>query len=166
MNKLAIIALDGKKVTVDSEDIERITKYKWQFNPSNGAIERRHHISGSGKNRKRMTWNLHRFIMDFPKGKMVDHINRNRLDNRKCNLRVCTASENARNVVKRKNNTSGYKGVSKSRQGWIAQSALKGRHIAIGWFKNKDDAALAYNDFAQENFGEFAVLNNVGGVYE
>ena len=51
---------------------------------------------------------MHRFIMNFPKGKYVDHINHNTLDNRKCNLRICNNADNIRNGKIRTNNKSGY----------------------------------------------------------
>lgn len=157
------IILCDKEVLIDSDDYDRVMAWKWTYNKSNGSFERRHHVSGSGKNRVRESWNLHRFIMGFPKGKMVDHKNRNRLDNRKSNLRICEHHENARNCNKRSTNTSGYKGVTRSGSGWTAQSTVLGEHKHIKWSKSKDVAAAAYNDFARKNFGEFAVLNKIGG---
>lgn len=68
-------------------------------------------IKDKTKKEGRRTLGLHRYIMKEPKGLQVDHINRNPLDNRKCNLRICTTQENANNKGKYKNNKSGHKGV-------------------------------------------------------
>ena len=75
---------------VDDEDYEKDPKARWSFNP-NGYAERK-----KGKTIER----LHGFIMDCPKGKEVDHINGNKLDNRKCNLRICTQHQNSFNKNK------------------------------------------------------------------
>ncbi len=159
------IILCGKTVIIDSDDYDRVMAWKWTYNKSNGSFERRHHVSGSGKNRVRESWSLHRYIMGFPEGKMVDHINRDRLDNRKSNLRICSHHENARNCNKRSTNTSGYKGVTRVGNGWMAQTTVLGTHKYLGWFKDKKEAAKAYNSFAKEQFGEFAALNKIGGSH-
>lgn len=106
---------------------------------------------------------LHRLIMDAPKGKDVDHINGNGLDNRRCNLRLCSRADNCKNRRLSKNNRSGYNGVSwyRDRNQWRAKIQLNHKTIALGYYKNPVDAAKAYNQAAIKYFGEFARLNSV-----
>jgi len=91
----------------------------------------------------------------------VDHINGNPLDNRKSNLRICTHAENSNNTGPRKNNTSGYKGVywAKRNKRWLAQITHNGKQVYIGHYKDKEEAARAYDAKAKEFQGEFAYLN-------
>jgi len=93
----------------------------------------------------------------------LDHINRIRDDNRWNNLRECNQSENSANGSSRKNNTSGFKGVCWNNRDkkWQAGIGFEGKMIAIGLYKQKEQAALAYNEKALELFGEFAYLNEV-----
>ena len=103
----------------------------------------------------RKTLYLHRIICKIPPTEantkiMVDHINGNTLDNRRCNLRPCTRSENLQNSVRRGGK---YKGVRNSHDDkWSAR-------ITIGCFDSAEDAAHAYNEAAKYYFGDFARLN-------
>lgn len=96
--------------------------------------------------------------MNFPRGE-VDHKNGNGLDNRKCNLRIATSSQNKANTKIRRDNTSGFKGViwHKASNKWMARVADK----YLGLFRSKYEAAKAYNQKAKEMFGEFARLNEI-----
>lgn len=156
---MKIVLIKDKTVLIDADDIDRVTQYKWQYNPSNGAIERRHHISGSGKTRVRESWNLARFIMNAPKDMQVDHKNHNRLDNRKCNLRLATPSQNIANA--RRVNKNGYRGIAKHKSGYTAQGSKNGEHFYLGLYKTATEAAQAYNEYAKKTWGEFAILNNI-----
>lgn len=91
----------------------------------------------------------------------VDHINNNSLDNRKCNLRACTQTENARNRDKQKNNKSGYKGVSVHGDRYRVKIHPNGKTIELGIYDDKKEAAKAYNAAAIKYFGEFAFLNKL-----
>jgi hypothetical protein len=105
---------------------------------------------------------IHNFILDRDPREsklIVDHINGNVLDNRKCNLRVCTRAENSRNLRKSRNNTSGYTGVSKNKNRWCASIAYNNRRYYIGSFVSKEEAARARDLKAIELHGEFASLN-------
>ena len=89
---------------------------------------------------------LHRWIMDFPeKGKFVDHINHNTLDNRKENLRVVSNSDNLKNARTRIDNKTGHKGVSfdKTRNKWSVGIKVNYKKIFIGRFDNFEDAIKA-----------------------
>lgn len=142
----------GKFTLVDDEDFEKTNKYKWHINNMYAA---------------RTTWPshkhvyMHRYIMGVKAGQEVDHINGDKLDNRKENLRIASHSENGKNQVKPKNNTSGFKGVTRNKYkgNWIAQIKINGKHLSLGRFDDIQEAARAYDDAARKYFGEFAKLN-------
>lgn len=104
---------------------------------------------------------MHRLILDAPDGVDVDHINRNKLDNRKANLRLVSRSHNMMNTDLRSTNTSGYKGVSWSQVAgkWEARIRRDERQYFLGLYPTSDDAARAYDAKARELFGDVAVLN-------
>ena len=106
---------------------------------------------------------MHRLILNAKKGEQVDHINRNGLDNRKKNLRLCSHSQNGINRPFQKNNSSGFKGVHKYKYGgkWEVSIEKGGKNFYVGVFSDKKEAALAYNKKAKELFGEFAYQNPV-----
>lgn len=95
----------------------------------------------------------------------VDHINRDRMDNRLNNLREASHAQNQANKLVATAAKSGFRGVwhVKGKTVWRAQCSQKGKTITLGYFKTKEEAAKAYNDFASANHGEFAILNNVVG---
>lgn len=131
-----------------------LKKYKWTWNSKTGFI-----VKCKGK-----TLYLHRLITNCPDNKVVDHINGKRYDNRISNLRICTQTQNTKNQCKPKNNTTGYKGVVKSHhksRPWCAQIKVNYKRINLGYYKNKKDAAKAYNDAAVKHFGEFANVNKL-----
>lgn len=111
---------------------------------------------------------MHRIIMsriingNISKELVVDHINRNRLDNRRCNLRLATKQENSINVGKHRG-SSRFMGVSwkASRKKWCAQIKLNGKVKHLGLFEKEEDAAIMYNKHAIKLHKEFAVLNLV-----
>ena len=112
---------------------------------------------------KRKIQYLHRLVMDAPKKVQVDHIDGNKLDCRRTNLRLCTHAGNMRNCRMRKNNTSGRKGVSWHRKSgkWQAQIRVNGKLIHIGLFEFPDEAATAYDQAAMKLHGEFALTNEM-----
>jgi len=89
----------------------------------------------------------------------VDHINDIKNDNRWCNLRDCTGSQNQANKSIQRNNTSGYKGVHKVGNRWRALIYYAGCKISLGNFSCKHTAAKQYNDAATKYHGDFACLN-------
>lgn len=105
---------------------------------------------------------MHRIITNCPSHLFVDHINGNKIDNRKCNLRIVSKMQNCHNQRVRNTNTSGYKGVHKVRSGsWHARVTYNGKRYSAGRHKRKEDAALAYNKLAKELYGEYARPNVV-----
>lgn len=89
---------------------------------------------------------LHRWIVNAPKDKIVDHINHNSLDNRRCNLRICTHFENNANTLR---NTSGITGVyfRKDIKKWAAYIKINQKRIHLGCYKNKEEAARIRREY-------------------
>jgi hypothetical protein len=108
---------------------------------------------------------LHHFIIgDPPPGMVVDHINGDRLDNRRANLRFCTLAQNKQNSRPYRGGTSRYKGVSWKRTGkgtgkWLARIRVDGKDIHLGFHKEEEEAAKAYDTAAIRYYGEFARTN-------
>lgn len=106
---------------------------------------------------------LHRMILNVENDKyvVVDHKNRNSLDNRRVNIRISDRSGNSFNVVGNKNSTSKYKGVywNKLELRWKVQIQFGRNKYHLGTYKNEKKAALAYDNAAIKYFGEFAYLN-------
>lgn len=104
---------------------------------------------------------LHREIMKADKGVEVDHRDGNGLNNRGSNLRLCSGVENSQNRSMRRDNASGYKGVSLHKRAgkWQAQLQIAGQYKYLGLFDQAIDAACAYDTAALAAFGEFARLN-------
>ena len=148
----------GKFALVDDEDFEKFNKIKWFCNGMGYACRSLHPNTSSCK-----SIYLHKEIMNNPLNMEVDHINGNPLDNRKINLRKCSHQENGRNLKISKRNTIGYKGLYFYRKikRWQVYITCNYKHIYVGIFKSKKDAALAYNQKARELFGEFARLNQL-----
>ncbi len=146
----------GKVALVDVADFERVAAHKWSAQFQDGqwravrvVAERKIHMS--------------RFILDASVGQLVDHANGDALDNRRSNLRICTASQNNQNSRRRGDNTSGFKGVthraSLPRRPWVAKVHVDGRQIFVGYFATAEEAARAYDRAAIAHYGEFARLN-------
>lgn len=149
-----ILLTKNKFVLVDSEDFERISLHSWCLS-SNGYAKR-------GVFNQNKTILMHREVMNLKAG-IIDHINGDKLDNRKSNLRLCTISLNGANTRIASNNTSGYKGVHWDTRDkkWLAKICVNQKSMNLGRYENKMDAAVAYNEAAKVYFGEFARLNNV-----
>jgi hypothetical protein len=138
-----------------------LMNWKWHF--ENGYARRKDYIGCISSKPTWKMFGMHRVVMKAPLGMQVDHINHNKLDNQKCNLRLATHQENMWNSKIQKNNKSGYKGVSWRKQcnKWQATIKKNYKDISLGYYKTKEDAALAYNNAARELFGQFAFLNVV-----
>jgi len=153
MKRIALT--QGKFALVDDEDYCLAKKHKWYVTSGGYLLTRDSKIG-----------RLHRYILELNgfniKGKIIDHKNENKLDNRKSNLRFCNKSENGANSTKRLSlSKSGYKGVYFSQNKWMAKITKNYNDIFIGRYDTKEKAALAYNKKAKELFGEFAMLNKV-----
>jgi hypothetical protein len=108
------------------------------------------------------TISVHRHIMNAKKGEMIDHKNRDPLDNTRENLRLCTSAQNAQNRAKRCDSKQRYKGAYKKKNRYVAVISIDGKKKHLGSFLTEKEAAEAYNKKAIEIHGEFANLNNTG----
>jgi hypothetical protein len=124
-------------------------------------LDRAGYVSGKVKEGgKWRTVYLHRWLMGEPEKMVVDHINGNRLDNRRENLRIVTYAQNNRNSDRRGcNSHSQYKGVYFQAGRWRAQIGYEGRAHHLGTFYTEEAAARAYDAAAIAAYGEFARLN-------
>jgi len=148
----------GKTAIVSDQDYDRVSRYTWHT----FRIHRTWYVATNGINGKRTY--LHRFIMQANPGAEVDHINGNGLDNRRCNLRLCTHAQNLANQRHQQRKTSSpHKGVTWCKKGrvWLAQIKANQKHYNLGSYDSEEDAARAYNRAANEYFGEYARLNDV-----
>lgn len=141
------------KIKIDKEDIDKVKQYRWcaRYDKTiNGyyveAWER-------GENRKRLK--LHRYITNCPKDMVVDHINRDTLDNRKQNLKVCTQQENAKNKGMYKNNKLGLKYIYLNKKGqYIVSKRINGKIFRIGSRKNLQEAIAIRDEFLKKESEE------------
>lgn len=144
----------GQVVLMDQDDFERFGGMSW-FVSKRGYV-----VRNVATETGRTIDNLHRQIMGatIGDGQIVDHINGNKLDNRKANLRICTNAENVRNSRRRPSNSSGFKGVYLHRASglWHATIKVDGTKHSLGYFKDPADAHAAYRAGAVKHHGEFA----------
>lgn len=146
-----------QRMKIDPQD-EWLLHFPWREDSSSSKYTSyaRCSITRDGWSKKVL---LHRVIMQPERGQLVDHINGDGLDNRRCNLRICSREENSRNS-RPHGKTSKYKGVS-----WRKKDGLWVMHIRGGGerateiFKDEEQAARRYDELAKELHGEFAYLN-------
>lgn len=142
----------GLFALVDHQDLDRVAGVKWVAKP----IQRERggwyaHRTVGGR-----TVYLHRYLLHAPAHLQVDHINGDGLDNRRANLRLCTASQN--NLNRTNSNRTGYRGVEKRGERYRA-ALFQGGRQTVGLFDTAEEAAFAYDYAASAAYGEFAVLN-------
>jgi hypothetical protein len=152
---------NGEKTLIDVRDVD-LTNSLW-------AIGANGYVHNSSRTQRDY---LHRIIMSkildrqLGKSEFVDHINGNRIDNRRSNLRLCTSAENLRNTGVHPKSTTGYKGVKwdNKRGVWYSSISIKGKTKYLGSYTNPVDAARAYDNAAIEASGEFAKTNAMLGL--
>lgn len=145
----------GYIAIVDDEDLELVSKYKWNLSTKGYA-------QAYDKTSKK-TVRLHRLIMGVTdKTVIIDHINRDRLDNRKENLRLGDVKTNSYNRGSNPNTTSKYKGVHwhKGVKKWAVALQIEQTVIYGGYFKDEYLASLRYDQLAREHHKDFAYLNH------
>jgi len=159
---MKVIALsNGKAAVVSNCDYAYLRRWTWTLDVSTGYAVR--YINRDDCREKHY---MHLAIAKRAKrrgGQQIDHSDRNTLNNQRCNLRVSTFTGQHANRMKQRNNTSGFKGVfwHKPTRKWMAQIGVQCRHIYLGLFASRRNAALAYNQAARTHFGKFACLNKV-----
>ena len=130
---------------IDIEDLEKVLKYKW--------TDMGHYFKSQELNQY-----LHRFVLNYDGKDDVDHINGNKLDCRKNNLRVITHSLNASNQKLSSRNTSGVIGVSydSARKKWKSEIKVNKKRFNLGRFDFIDDAIIARLKAEKEKLGDVA----------
>lgn len=152
--KLIPISKTTLFAVVDDEDYDKLSQNTWYLN--NGYALRSH----DGIRMHHDVLNVNNFTFEE-----VHHINNNKLDNRRSNLKMLEFSVHQATKPPQSNNVSGYKGVSwknpqSTRKGkWVAQIAYNRRKIHIGYFISALEAAKAYDNYAIQIFGPDAFLN-------
>lgn len=138
---------------IDLEDYEKVNNYHWN-NKDNYTI-------CSFYKGERHTLFLHRIIINAQKGQVVDHINGNKLDNRKCNLRIATIQQNSCNHKRISRNSSGFTGVhfDKKTRKWKAQINYKRKRTHLGYFNSIEDAVKARKDAEIKYFGKYRKID-------
>jgi hypothetical protein len=144
----------GYNILIDTDDYQKISEHKWNLRTSkDGNIYAKTNI-----NDERVY--LHRFIVNAPSDKIVDHINHDTLDNRKANLRICTRQENNFNKLPYPGK---YKGVfyNKKSKKYLAYIGYNNKRRHLGSFEKLEDAISRYNEEALKLFGEYALINDI-----
>lgn len=153
----AVRLCDGAVIQVSPEDVALAESRRWRLDRQ-GYV-----VAGTRRGAKPR---LHRVILQAPAGLQVDHVNGDRLDNRRENLRLATNRQNCSNrLPNRRPGTSRFKGVCWNRKAgkWQASIRVNYRRFHLGVYSDERDAALAYDRAAREHFGEFA-RPNLGGA--
>lgn len=151
MTSVKKLSLQGGGYTlVDAHHYDRLMQYEW--------FQSKQHVYRRAGD---TLIALHHEILPPPDGMVIDHINRNGLDNREINLRVATHQQNSCNRTQPRNNTSGFKGVFREKRTgkWRACIRVNGRREYLGTYETKEQAAHAYDAAARHHFGAFAWLN-------
>jgi hypothetical protein len=153
----------NKVALVDDEDFEALNQFNWYA----AQRDTRWYAMRNGPKVKRKRLYMvmmHREIVNAPCGVDVDHWNRDGLDNRRKNLRLCSRTENLRNKRRRYDSKSPYKGICYRvpNQSWQVRIRRDREEIHIGYFPDPISAAVAYDVAAILLFGEFACLNFPG----
>jgi hypothetical protein len=159
MSMEIIVPLSQNKYTTISWQDAELDSNSWCLGSGGYAV--RHNPAGKAH------ICLHRVVMSRVLGRaleeyeFVDHIDGDKLNNRRENLRLVTSKQNSRNRRSSKNNTSGYKGVTflAKRETWLAQIWHQGKNMNLGLYDSPELAARAYNEAALKYHGEHAQLN-------
>lgn len=138
---------------MDADRFDEVMQYRWCVVPG------RTNTYAMCKNGRQTVLLHHLIIGKPPKGMVVDHASRDGLDNRLCNLRICTVSQNQFNRKARGNSVAGLKGVSFhpdcTNNPWQASCRWGGKAVHLGFYPTKEEAHLAYVDFASKHHNEF-----------
>lgn len=152
-----IFFIDGTSFIIDSSDFQLVSKFTW-FKSKRGYPVA-HFSRKSPQGHK--TFPLHRYLFDFPQSSTIDHIDRNKMNNRRSNLRFCSQHQNSFNQSLRKTNSTGYIGVSENKTTgrFEAYIHFSGKKKYLGLYSTAEEAAVVRDKEAIRLFGKFAKLN-------
>jgi hypothetical protein len=143
----------GQVALVDDADFDRLSQFHWLYSAHGYAMRT------FTENKRRYFIQMHREIINAQPGELVDHIDRDRLNNTRANLRIVDRSQNMWNRNANKKSAIAYKGVSKHVRGWHVRIRVHGQRIHLGYFDDPRLAAQVYDAAASRLFGEFARIN-------
>lgn len=148
-----IILSNGAMVFIDEVDFEKVSKITWYPHSAGYAVG---HLPSPKKGIYPKVL-MHRYIMNVSDDIQVDHINGNKLDNRRENLRLVNPVLNAMNSKRPKHNTTGYKGVTfvKDKNKFKAQITIGRKNKHLGYFNNPKKAHEAYVAYGKKLFGDY-----------
>jgi len=151
MKKIKLTNCD-KYALVDDEDFEWLNQFNWYLSDK-GYVKRGQYMKATQSTKQ---VRMHREIMKFPQG-LVDHKNRDKLDNTRRNLRLATRSQNGFNCKTPSTNTTGYRWITwdKSRQKYMVSTKLNQKKINIGRFDTLEESIQAVKDKILPLLGEF-----------
>jgi len=148
----------GLFTEVDSKDFKFLSSFKWCAHR-----KKRTFYAVRNETNPPRTVLMHQQILGVSGRQLVDHRDRNGLNNRRKNLRLASASQNAANSGLPITNRSGFRGVSRYLRGnkcpWVAYITVGGRCKNLGYFSTPEEAAIAYNQAAKLAWGEFCFQN-------
>ena len=150
-NYIIMYDFKNREFYISLEDLDKVLKLTWYVREDfNTVTNAQNSIS------------LHRYLLDVNSSNLdVDHINHNRLDNRRENLRVVNRVQNNRNKGLSKYNTSGCTGVSRARNKWEAYITMNNKKVYLGHYDNKEDAIAARKDAEEKYYGEYSYDNSM-----
>jgi hypothetical protein len=158
----SVFLTKGQVAVIDAADVGLVERYNWhaQFESrgENWYAKTSERLPVEGYKYGRLP--MQNVICGVERGVQVDHIDHNGLNNRRSNLRVATGQLNKANRRTFKNNTSGYRGVGRFGDRWLARIRVNGKGLSLGVYDSPEEAAFAYNIAATMYFGEFASLNS------
>lgn len=159
MTDCTVLIIGGSEVKVDTGDLPLLAPYRWRLRRAKGGNMYVLHVVYKG-HKWAQDLLMHRIILGAQPGELVDHINHDTLDNRRCNLRICTARQNCANRMMARRSKSPYKGIHPTPSGkWVARANRK----HLGTFDSAEEAARQYDAAAIATWGEFACINFPGG---
>ena len=135
----------GRRAIVDDEDFDRVNSRRWSYHHSGYVVRGKPQVS------------LHRFIIGARKGEFVDHVNGDKMDNRKSNLRLCTPAQNVQNTKSKRGSLKGLE-YRPSRRAWAVRIMASGQRHYVGYFKDKGVAMEARDVALNKLHGEFAKI--------
>lgn len=146
-NITRIYVSQGRSFLIDTDQLEKVMQYSWH-------VTTKGYIRTSSRKLKRIA--LHKFLMKTDE--QIDHINRDKTDNRLANLRVCTTRENNFNRRGWSKSKTGFKGVTydNRKKKYKARIGIDNKRIHIGYFDTAEEASRAYNEMAEKLYGEYA----------
>lgn len=151
------IKVSDKIALINDDDFTHISKYTWREKHGYAVTD-----IWNKRQKKKIMVSMHRLITAASNGVLVDHVNRNRLDNQRENLRICDHQKNQANKAPRgKTKIKGVEFRNDRKASWRARLKYNNENIELGYYDNRYEAAKAYNEKSKELFGAFAYQNKL-----